>query len=134
MTDHLASGSRRRVLVVDDSRIVRRIARGILEDAGFAVEEATDGADALRRTRESRPDVMLLDWNMPVMSGIDCLQAIRREFGSEAPLIIMCTTENEPGFIASALAAGAQEFIMKPFDDAILLDKFEQLRLLGSAP
>ncbi len=119
-----------RVLVVDDSRVVRRIARRILEQAGFGVDEACDGAEALRHVRQQRPDAVLLDWNMPIMNGIECLNALRREFGAEEPLVILCTTENEPDFIVSAMAAGAQEYIMKPFDDAILLGKLEQLGLL----
>lgn len=120
----------RRILVVDDSRVVRKIARRMLEGAGFIVDEACDGADALRHVREQRPDAMLLDWNMPVMNGIDCLRALRQEFGQDEPCVILCTTENEPGFIALAIEAGAQEYIMKPFDDTILLGKLEQLGLL----
>ncbi len=124
----------RRILVVDDSRVVRKIARQILQDAGLIVDEAVDGADALRHARDRLPDAMLLDWNMPVMNGIECLRALRAQFGAEQPIVILCTTENEPDFIVSAIEAGAQEYIMKPFDDAILLGKLEQLGLLGSAP
>ena len=124
------AGIPRRVLVVDDSRVVRRIARRILEQAGFGVDEACDGAEALQRVRRQRPDAVLLDWNMPIMNGIECLSALRREFGADEPSVILCTTENEPDFIVLAMAAGAQEYIMKPFDDAILLGKLEQLGLL----
>jgi len=126
-----AGASRRTALVVDDSRVVRRIARRILESAGFAVAEAEDGQQALIRMREHLPDAILLDWNMPVMNGIECLQALRAEFGADEPPVILCTTENEPDFILSAMEAGAQEYIMKPFDDAILLGKLEQIGLLG---
>ena len=125
--------SPRHILVVDDSRVVRKIARRILEGAGFAVDEAVDGEDALRHLRQQRTDAVLLDWNMPIMNGIDCLRALRLEFGEDEPSVILCTTENEPDFIISAIAAGAQEYIMKPFDDAILLGKLEQLGLLDSA-
>lgn len=131
--DALAASPIRRVLVVDDSRVVRKIARRMLERAGFVVDEACDGADALVHVRERRPDAMLLDWNMPVMNGMDCLRALRREFGQDEPCVILCTTENEPDFIASAIEAGAQEYIMKPFDDTILLGKLEQLGLLDPA-
>ncbi len=123
----------KRILVVDDSRVVRKIARRILERAGFAVDEACDGADALLHVRQERPDAMLLDWNMPIMNGIDCLRALRREFGEDEPRVILCTTENQPDFIVSAIEAGAQEYIMKPFDDTILLGKLEQLGLLDPA-
>ena len=127
------AATRGRILVVDDSRVVRRIARRILETAGFTVDEAVDGADALQHVRRQRPDALLLDWNMPVMNGIDCLRALRGEFGEDEPFVILCTTENEPDFILSAISAGAQEYIMKPFDDAILLGKLEQLGLPGGA-
>ena len=123
----------RRILVVDDSRVVRRIARRILETAGFVVDEAEDGADALQHLRRQRPEAVLLDWNMPVMNGIDCLRALRAEFGEDEPFVILCTTESEPDFIVTAIAAGAQEYIMKPFDGSILLGKLEQLGLLGDA-
>ena len=121
----------RRVLVVDDSRVVRKIARGMLEAAGFAVDEAADGAEALQRLRERPADAVLLDWNMPVMNGIECLRALRTEFGDDNPVVILCTTENDPGSIVSAIEVGAQEYIMKPFDEAILLGKFAQLGLLS---
>ncbi len=124
------AGSAGRILVVDDSRVVRRIARRILEQAGFDVDEACDGAEALQHVRRQRPDALLLDWNMPIMNGIECLNALRREFGDDDPSVILCTTENEPDFILSAMTAGAQEYIMKPFDDAILLGKLEQIGLL----
>ena len=123
----------RRILVVDDSRVVRRIARQILETAGFVVDEAEDGSDALQHLRRQRPEAVLLDWNMPVMNGIDCLRALRAEFGNDEPIVILCTTESEPNFIVTAIAAGAQEYIMKPFDDTILLGKLEQLGLLDDA-
>ncbi len=120
-----------RILVVDDSRVVRKIARRILEQAGCSVDEAGDGAEALQHVRRQRPDAVLLDWNMPIMNGIECLVVLRREFGADEPAVILCTTENEPDCILSAMAAGAQEYIMKPFDDAILLGKLEQLGLLN---
>ena len=123
----------RRILVVDDSGVVRRIARRMLEEAGFLVDEAGDGHDALRQLHEALPDAVLLDWNMPVMNGIECLRALRQAFGAQRPSVILCTTENDPGFIVLAIEAGAQEYIMKPFDDAILLGKLEQLGLLEPA-
>jgi two-component system chemotaxis response regulator CheY len=126
----LAAKTAKRILVVDDSRVVRRIARQMLEDAGFIVDDACNGAEALHRMRQDRPDAVLLDWNMPVMNGIECLRTLRQEFGQEQPCVILCTTENEPGFIMSAIEAGAQEYIMKPFTDMILRGKLEQLGLL----
>jgi two-component system chemotaxis response regulator CheY len=73
---------------------------------------------------------VLLDWNMPVMNGIEFLRALREEFGPDHPIVVFCTTENEMRFVEEAIEAGAQEFIMKPFDDAIIRGKFEQVGLL----
>jgi two-component system chemotaxis response regulator CheY len=118
-------------LVVDDSRVVRKAARRILERHGFVVREAADGAQALEACREAMPKLVLLDWNMPVMDGFEFLKAARAEFGAEEPLIMLCTTESEFERIVMALEAGAQEYIMKPFDDAILTGKLAQLGLVS---
>jgi two-component system chemotaxis response regulator CheY len=117
-------------LVVDDSRVVRKVARRILESHGFAVEEAGDGQQALDACRSALPDCVLLDWNMPVMDGITFLRSLRAEFGPDNPPVVFCTTENEMSRIADAIASGAQEFIMKPFDEDILVGKFGQVGLL----
>jgi two-component system chemotaxis response regulator CheY len=116
-------------LVVDDSKVVRKVARRILEDSGFSVREAGDGAEALAACRTALPDCVLLDWNMPVMNGLEFLQALRREFGPNPP-VVFCTTETEMQFVEQAITYGAQEFIMKPFNAEILLDKFDQAGLL----
>ena len=120
----------RKCLVVDDSRVVRKVARRILESQGFEVEEAEDGQIALDACRRHLPDSVLLDWNMPVMNGIDFLKALRREFGPDKPPVMFCTTENDIAFIEQAIEHGAQEFIMKPFDEEILLGKFALVGLL----
>lgn len=119
-----------RCLVVDDSRVVRKVVRRILEGHGFAVEEAADGSLALAACQQRLPDCVLLDWNMPVMNGIEFLRALRAEFGPGHPPVLFCTTENEMHFIEQAIEAGAQEFIMKPFDEDILIGKFAQVGLL----
>jgi two-component system, chemotaxis family, chemotaxis protein CheY len=119
----------RTCLVVDDSRVVRKVARRILESSGFEVREAADGAEALACCRAALPGCVLLDWNMPVMNGIDFLKALRAEFGEQPP-VVFCTTETEMSFVEQAIAFGAQEFIMKPFDADILLGKFGQAGLL----
>jgi two-component system chemotaxis response regulator CheY len=116
--------------VVDDSRVVRLAARHMLEADGYAVREAADGAAALLACRTALPDAILLDWNMPVMNGIDFLRALRAEFGPDNPPVLFCTTESDMGFIEQAIEAGAQEFIMKPFDEHILRGKLEQVGLL----
>ena len=117
-------------LVVDDSRIVRKVARRILEAKGFVVTEAGDGQEALSACRFSLPDCVLLDWNMPVMDGLSFLKALRREFGPGNPPVVFCTTENDKSHIAAAIEGGAQEYIMKPFDEDILTGKFQQVGLL----
>ena len=116
----------RSCLVVDDSRTLRSIARRILELSGFAVTEAADGKIALAACRTALPDCVLLDWNMPVMNGIEFLTALRAEFGPDKPIVVLCTTETEMENIAQAIASGAQEYIMKPFDAEILLGKLAQ--------
>lgn len=117
-------------LVVDDSRVVRKVARRILETHGFKVEEAADGKQALDACRETLPDCVLLDWNMPVMDGITFLGHLREEFGPDKPPVLFCTTENDMAHITRALETGAQEYIMKPFDEEILIGKFGQVGLL----
>jgi two-component system chemotaxis response regulator CheY len=120
----------RTCLVVDDSRVVRKVARRILEGQGFKVTEAEDGRAALEACRHTMPGCVLLDWNMPVMNGLEFLQALRREFGPDNPPVVFCTTENDISHIELAITNGAQEFIMKPFDEEILVGKFEQVGLL----
>jgi len=120
----------RTCLVVDDSRVVRKVARRILEANGFTVTEAGDGQQALDACRSRLPDCVLLDWNMPVMDGLTFLKALRREFGPENPTVVFCTTENDMNHIEAAIQGGAQEYIMKPFDEDILTGKFQQVGLL----
>jgi two-component system chemotaxis response regulator CheY len=119
----------RTCLVVDDSKVVRKVARRILEANGFAVEEAEDGKQALDQVRRAMPQAVLLDWNMPVMNGIQFLAAFRGEF-ADGPPVVFCTTESELEKITQAIETGANEYIMKPFDEAILVDKFRQVGLL----
>jgi len=110
-------------LVVDDSRVVRKVARRILEDLGFEVAEAGDGAEALAWARTAMPDVILLDWNMPVMNGIEFLRRLRQEPGGAEPRVVFCSVENDLDRIREALDEGASEYIMKPFDGDIVASK-----------
>lgn len=133
MSFSVADPARRDCLVVDDSRVVRKAARRFLEGFGYAVREAGDGQEALEACRATLPDLVLLDWNMPVMDGLSFLKAARAEHGAERPVVVLCTTENAMDRIVTALDAGAQEYVMKPFDAEILGDKLAQLGLLQEA-
>jgi two-component system chemotaxis response regulator CheY len=112
-------------LIVDDSSVVRKVARRILEDMDYIVEEAEDGQEAFDKCRQEMPDAILLDWNMPIMSGLDFLKLLRGYVGGEKPHVVYCTVENDIGAIAMALKAGASDYMMKPFDRAHLEAKFE---------
>jgi two-component system chemotaxis response regulator CheY len=120
-------------LVVDDSSVIRKIARRILEDLAFDVTEAEDGQKALERCREAMPDAILLDWNMPVTNGPEFLRALRQRAGGDVPKVIFCTTENDLSHITQALQGGADEYIMKPFDYDILKAKLEEVGLIEPA-
>jgi two-component system chemotaxis response regulator CheY len=117
-------------LVVDDSRVIRKVACRILESLQFVTEEAEDGAAALDACRSKMPDVILLDWQMPHMTGIEFLRTLRRQNDGTSPIVVFCTTENDVGHITEALNAGANEYIMKPFDREILEAKLMQVGLL----
>lgn len=117
-------------LVVDDSSVIRKVARRILEDLTFSITEAEDGAQALEACRRQMPDAILLDWNMPVMDGLEFLGQLRRLEGGSRPKVVFCTTENDIGHIAKAIRAGANEYIMKPFDREIVEAKFHEVGLI----
>ena len=117
-------------LVVDDSRVVRKVARKILEELNFECDEAEDGRQAMEWCAGKMPDAVLLDWNMPVMNGIDFLRQLRQLEGGSTPKVVMCTTERSVDSIKEALGAGANEYIMKPFDSDIIESKFTLIGLL----
>lgn len=117
-------------LVVDDSKVVRMVARKILEGLNFQVVEAENGKLAMDECVKVMPDAILLDWNMPVMSGIEFLRLLRKSDGGQIPIVVFCTTENDIQHIQEAITAGANEYIMKPFDSEIIESKFSQVGLL----
>ena len=112
-------------LIVDDSKVIRKVARHILETLDFAVDEAGDGREALESCTASVPDVVLLDWNMPVMSGMEFLRALNATNIAPRPKVVFCTTENGIGHIRAAIDAGADEYVMKPFDRETLETKMQ---------
>ncbi len=117
-------------LIVDDSRVIRMVARKILEELQFDTFEAADGKEALDSCVQKMPDAVLLDWNMPVMDGLEFLRELRRMSGGDTPIVVFCTTENDLDHIRKAMEAGANEYIMKPFDSEIIQSKFAQVGLL----
>ncbi len=117
-------------LVVDDSKVIRMVAKKILQELDFEVVEAADGSEALEACKINLPDGVLLDWNMPVMDGIEFLRALRALPGGNSPIVVFCTTENDMDHIQQAIEEGANEYIMKPFDSEIIQAKFAQVGLL----
>ena len=117
-------------LIVDDSKVVRMVARKILEGLDFQIEEAEDGQKALEACQRQMPDAVLLDWNMPVKNGIEFLKDLRAIPDGERPVVVFCTTEDDLTHIQEAIAAGANEYIMKPFDSEIIESKFLQIGLI----
>jgi len=117
-------------LIVDDSSVIRKVARRILEGLDFQIAEAEDGEKALAMCRRGLPDGILLDWNMPVMDGYEFLRNLRLMPGGDRPKVVFCTTENDVALFARALHAGANEYIMKPFDKDIVTAKFHEVGLI----
>jgi two-component system chemotaxis response regulator CheY len=117
-------------LVVDDSSVIRKVARRILEGLDFQISEAENGEEAIETCKSQLPDAILLDWNMPKMDGYDFLRVLRRLPGGDKPKVVFCTTENDVAHIARALHAGANEYIMKPFDKDIVEAKFQEVGLI----
>jgi two-component system, chemotaxis family, chemotaxis protein CheY len=117
-------------LIVDDSRVQRSFMRAIVENLGFACREAPDGETALSTCAFAMPDALLLDWHLPRMSGVQCLEAVRAMPHGDRPKIILCSIENDVEQIMLALEQGADEYIMKPLDQDIVRSKFEQIGLI----
>lgn len=125
-----ARASLKTCLVVDDSRVIRKVSRRILEDLGFEVAEAGDGVEAMAWCSAVMPDVILLDWRMPAMDGIEFLRRLRAEPAGCVPKVVFCSVESDIARIREALDAGADEYIMKPFDGAIVAGKLAAIGLL----
>lgn len=120
-------------LVVDDSGVVRKVARRIVEGLGFSCLEAEDGQKACEACESAMPDAILLDWNMPIMNGLEFLEKLRQMDNGQHPKVVFCTTENDMTYIQKAIEAGANEYIMKPFDSDVIQAKFIQVGLLQAA-
>lgn len=121
----------KQVLIVDDSRVIRTVARRIVQSLGFLTREARDGEEACAACSAMMPDAILLDWIMPVMDGLEFVGHLRQMPNGTSPKVVFCTSQNEIAQITRALEAGADEYIMKPFDKDIVRSKFQQVGLLS---
>ena len=120
----------KRCLVVDDSSVVRKVARRILEDLEFSVGEAEDGSQALERCYEAMPDLVLVDWNMPTVSGVEFLTSLRAMRGGGAPKVVFCASENDVAHIARAMRAGADNYLLKPFNREMVEAKLHEVGVI----
>lgn len=117
-------------LIVDDSKIVRRLERRIMEDLGFTVSEAEDGQKAIEYCQNQKPELVLLDWHMPVVNGMEFLKTLRAMPDGKNPKVIFCTTESNISNIKQAMSSGADEYVMKPFDADIIKGKLRQIGMI----
>lgn len=120
----------RHCLVVDDSSVIRKVARRILEDFDFTVSEAEDGGAALESCRRAMPDMILLDWHLPVMDGLEFLESLRKLDNGRHPKVVFCASEADVAQIARALRAGADEYILKPFDRGAVEAKLQEVGMI----
>lgn len=118
-------------LIVDDSKVVRTLEKRIMTELGYSTTEAEDGQQAADQCKAQMPDLVLLDWHMPVMNGLEFLKVLRALPGGTSPKVIFCTTESELNNIMQALSNGADEYVMKPFDAEIIKGKLQQVGLLS---
>ncbi|MGH6613250.1 response regulator [Sphingomonas sp.] len=117
----------RHCLLVDDSRVIRKVAHRIISDLGYQVTEAENGEEALARCKAAMPDLILLDWEMPVMTGVEFVAALRQIDGGVTPKVVFCTSRSERVNIYQGIDAGADEYVTKPFDQHTLLAKLQRI-------
>jgi two-component system chemotaxis response regulator CheY len=128
------SAYKERCLIVDDSAVIRKILRRILVEVGFSViDEADNGRKALDACAKDMPDIIFLDWNMPVMTGMEFMHAFRPQKQERGTKILFCTTESDCAKIMEAINAGADEYIMKPFDADVVRNKLAVLGIEDNA-
>ena len=118
-------------LIVDDSRMIRRVAGRIVKELGFTVTEAINGQDALDKCQMEMPTAILVDWAMPIMDGLSFIKHLRKAPGGDKPVVVFCTAERDVQKITTALDAGADEYVMKPFDSDIIRSKFFEAGLIA---
>lgn len=128
-TVNAQQGLIKRCLIVDDSRVIRKVARKIATGLGYQVMEAENGEEALARCRAVMPDLVLTDWQMPVMSGIEFVTQLRAIPTPKPPTVVFCTSKGEVADIQEGIVAGADDYVIKPFDEAILKAKLDKIGL-----
>lgn len=114
-------------LIVDDSRVIRKVSSKIAISLGYVAIEAENGEEALARCKKAMPDLVLTDWNMPEMDGITFVTKLRSIPTPKEPVVVFCTSNGEAKDIHDGIAAGADDYIVKPFDEAALRAKLEKL-------
>ncbi len=114
-------------LLVDDSRMIRKVSRRIISDIGYHVDEAENGEEALKKCKIAMPDLIILDWDMPVMTGLEFLVALRKEPATKRPKVVFCTTKKDTFDIHKGIDHGADEYVTKPFDEASLMEKLKKI-------
>lgn len=124
-----AAGAGQTCLIVDDSRVIRKLAGQIVSDLGYTVIEAENGEEALARCGKHMPALVITDWNMPVMSGIDFVMTLRSMPESRAPIVVFCTSKGEATDIHAGISAGADDYLVKPFTEQTLTAKLKKLGL-----
>jgi two-component system chemotaxis response regulator CheY len=124
---HVVEAAARTCLIVDDSRVIRKVSTKIARSLGYTAIEAQDGIEALARCKQAMPELILTDWNMPEMDGLDFVKALRAIPTTKAPIVVFCTSKGEVEDIHEGIAAGADDYIVKPFDEAALKAKLERL-------
>ena len=117
-------------LIADDSRIIRMVLAKIFSNFGFEVEEAEDGDEVIEKCLAEEPDIIVMDWWLPVIDGIDVLYKIRNDRRIRQPRIVFCSANSNPEKISEALQGGADDYLMKPFDEEIIKSKLIILGLM----
>ena len=120
-------------LIIDDSRAMRAILKRILDKLDFITSEAADGLEGLQRLKENSDiSICLVDWNMPNMNGYEFVKAVRADKSNQDIWLMMVTTETEMSRVVKAMAAGANEYVMKPFTDDVIIEKLKLLGLVAA--
>lgn len=122
-----AAAAAKTCLIVDDSRVIRKVSSKIALSLGYVPIEAENGEEALARCKKAMPDLVLTDWNMPEMDGITFVTKLRAIPTPREPVVVFCTSNGEAKDIHDGIAAGADDYIVKPFDEAALRAKLEKL-------